>query len=636
MGFSKQTIELAGSLILDRVYTLMSSAERLSAMSVRLLLHPENISRENKELISHMLSIIEFYPDLYGLYYGTANGSFIEVVNLSVAGQTHLLSDPTKPLPSASRYGLRILDRGASAPSDIWYYIDAQFNFIGSEPIVGANFDPRTRAWYEGALRTKGLYWTDVYRFSLLKTQGITVSDALLSSANGVSAVAGADLSLRFLSEFLNERVIGKRGQAFILDEAKQVIIPAEESAGRISRASVSAAIATLHTQQRSDVLFEEGGVKYIASLHEFPIVLRKTWSVLIVVPVGDFLAELLATQHQVVLISVGIALLAILLVIYFSKRISVPIVTLAHETDKIKHLDFSSNARVDSNVKEIILMDDSIASMRVALRSFSRYIPKEIVMRLVEKGQELTLGGEKKQVAILFSDITGFTSIAEERPTEELLAHLTDYFLLFSRILLQHEGTIDKYLGDGMMALWGAPTPIESPAKQACLAALECQAALTEFNRASAIAGKPIFHTRFGINIGTAIVGNIGTMERMNYTAMGDAVNVAARLQPINKVYQTSIIISEDVARQLGDAFAMRPLDDLELRGKKQKTKIYELIATKEGATKLQAELCAAFTQGYEAYAKKDNVRARALFVALRQKFPDDYPTQLYLERLK
>jgi adenylate cyclase len=334
------------------------------------------------------------------------------------------------------------------------------------------------------------------------------------------------------------------------------------------------------------------------------------------------------------------ILVLTSVIVIYFSKRISSPIVVLSKEIDKLRHLQLEQEARIHSNVKEIILMDASVFAMRSAIRSISRYVPKEIVRGLFQKGEDIVLGGEKKEITIFFSDIANFTSIAESQPIDILLSLLAEYFSFMSNIILQSGGTIDKYMGDGIMAFWGAPLDISDHAARAALSALQCNKNVILLNQKRRAENKPEFHTRFGINSGTVIVGNIGTEERMNYTVIGDAVNTTFRLQDIDKFYRTKVIMGEEVCKKLGNNFLYRPLDLVAVKGKTEKTKIYELIALREGdatllATPEEIALCRDFTEAYEAYHRNDLAVAKTLFSAIAQQFPGDYPTTIYLQRL-
>jgi adenylate cyclase len=205
----------------------------------------------------------------------------------------------------------------------------------------------------------------------------------------------------------------------------------------------------------------------------------------------------------------------------------------------------------------------------------------------------------------------------------------LSDYFDVISKVVLQAGGTIDKYIGDSLMAFWGAPVASLDHAEKACLACLQCLIAIDQEKK---------WYTRFGIHTGDVIVGNIGTSERINYTVIGDAVNVASRLQTINKEYQTTIIISEVVLNKIGNKFVTRPLDYVAVKGKIAKLKIFELMGTVDGqlaATAEQRQLSERFTQAYKLFEQGDLKEAKRYFLEIEKKFPSDGPTKKYLERL-
>lgn len=284
--------------------------------------------------------------------------------------------------------------------------------------------------------------------------------------------------------------------------------------------------------------------------------------------------------------------------------------------------------------------MDSSIAALRSGMRSFTRYVPRRIVQQLIEKGEEIALGGDKKEITIFFSDIAGFTSFSEEHSTEDVISFLFEYFDGLSKRIIEEKGTIDKYIGDSVMAFWGAPLEASDHAKRACRAALRCQAFLNTFNAQRKERGEGVLLTRMTLNSGSALVGNIGTLERMNYTVMGDAINVAAQLQEISKTYRIHILLTEATYQQVQGMFLIRPLDFCTVTGKKAKIKVYELMGLMQGeqellATREQKQLCALFTQATEAFHAGLFREAKELFSEVQEKFPQDTPTQIYLERI-
>ncbi len=634
LEFSNSVMVKFCEVVIDRTDAVFSSAENEVEEASRLLINDEDFSINNSILTSYLLQVIKDNPNFYSVYYGKPDGSMLAAATLAQGRQTHYVYTPAKLLPPSSIYIVRFVDHSnSSAPSDTWYYRDQDFQPLDLESNPQPAFNVTTRPWYIGAVEAKGhIFWTPFYTFDLTGERGTTASQALYDANGELIGVIGVDITLSLFSHFLTEQKIEETGRAFVLNASGQVIIPQNIPSAGITKDVIAAAYKEAPKNKNTSFTFSSNDIRYVASINRFPVTKTFDWTILIIVPLSEFMSDLLKTQKDVVFISLGILLFACFLVVYFSKRISGPIVVLANETDKIRHLNFESEIRIRSNIREIKLMDHSIAAMRVAIRSFGRYIPKEIVMQLVEKGKEIAIGGEKRETTVLFSDIEGFTTIAETYDTEKLMVLLSEYFDGMSKILLKNQGNIDKFIGDGIMALWGAPRPLPLQAQHACTAALECQAHLAKLNQRLEKEGKPVLRTRIGIDTGETIVGNVGTAERMNYTAMGNTVNTAARLQNANKLYNTQILISERVQAKIGRDFLTRPLDIVELKGKKIKTKIYELA---NKADPDQVALCTQFTEAFNAFQAGDLAQAKALFLHISQQFPNDMATQIYLKKL-
>jgi adenylate cyclase len=396
-----------------------------------------------------------------------------------------------------------------------------------------------------------------------------------------IIGVTGIDLSLDLLSDYISRETVGKTGKIFVLSSEGDLIVPEMKPQyfSTISPEVVSAAFTDYRNRKIQRFQFEWKGVSYLCDIEPFPLKNGDDWLIAIVVPHDDFFAQLQSTQKSALLIVLLILGVTGLGVVVLSKRLSRPIVLLAKEVDKVRQLDFSNEIRMDTRVKEIYLMDLAIAQMRSAVQSFTRYVPKEIVQGLFAQNQEIRLGGEKKEVTVFFSDIEGFTTITEAQPTEALMALLAEYFDGMSKIILAAGGTIDKYIGDSIMAFWGAPKPCSEQAAVCAETVLRCHAFVQEFNRRCLEKKLPVFKTRFGVNSGVAIVGNIGTPERMNYTLIGDMVNAAARIQVKNKDYGTLILLGEATQKQLGERFVTRPVDCVEVKGKREKIALFELM---------------------------------------------------------
>ncbi len=636
LQYSGGTIHRVSDLIEEKIKCLFTGLERPIQLTIGLLKRHPKISYENQVLVAHFLDEVKYNLSLYGIQAASSEGDYLVAMNMAVSGHPFL----GKEIPQNAMYFLSFIDASKKPPHENWYYYDIGENMISTEKIPYRKYDPRVRPWYIGALKNQGLFWTDVYSFAVTGKRGITVSlpvyaghDSKAGEAKELIGVLGADLSLESFSQFLMNQKIGKTGRAFILNASGKIILPLDLTN---HQEVVPVAYAQALKEKKSNLTIDFNNEKYLVSVRAFPTLFNENWYIVIVVPFLDYFYEIINTQRQIVLISIGILILAGFLAIYFSKRISRPIVILVNEVNKIKQLDLDSTVRVKSNILEIILLDSAIVAMRGALRSFSRYVPKELVKKLLQRGQEIVLGGEKREISLFFSDITGLTSIAESLPLETLNNLLAEYFDGMSKVILKNFGTIDKYIGDSIMAFWDAPDDMPDHAVQGCIAALECQDFVEQFNQRQRDRGMPELKTRIGINTGTVIAGNIGTEERMNYTVIGDTVNTTERLQVMNKIYRTKIIIGEEVVRNIKDQFLIRPLDIAEVKGKKEKIKIYELIQRREVANPKEIELAEAFLKAYEAYHSGRLDEAKNLFADIQKRFPDDYPTQIYLDRIK
>jgi adenylate cyclase len=207
----------------------------------------------------------------------------------------------------------------------------------------------------------------------------------------------------------------------------------------------------------------------------------------------------------------------------------------------------------------------------------FSNYVSKRVVEELLKHPEKLVLGGEDKQITVLFSDIRGFTTLSEKLTPQELVAHLNEYLSAMTDLIFKYEGTLDKYVGDEIMAFWNAPVEQENHAELACRTALEMMEVLKQLNEQWPEEKK--LNIGIGLNTGVMTVGNMGSKSRMDYTLMGDSVNLGARLEGTNKIYGTNIIISEFTYEQVKDRFVCRELDNIRVKGKQKPVKIFQVM---------------------------------------------------------
>jgi adenylate cyclase len=233
----------------------------------------------------------------------------------------------------------------------------------------------------------------------------------------------------------------------------------------------------------------------------------------------------------------------------------------------------------------------------------FGKYVSPVVIDTLIKNPDMINLGGEKKNITIFFSDIRGFTTISEKLEPEELVNLLNEYLTEMTSIIIKDQGLVDKYMGDAIMAIWGAPLDLPDHPKIACSSSLEMVEKLNELKNKWKSEGIPAFDIGIGLNSGNAIVGNMGSSTRFDYTAMGDNVNLASRMEGLNKLYGTNIIITEKTLKFVKDDFEIRKLDAVKVKGKKKPVLIYELVSGKDKLDKKQVDFIKIYEEGLELY---------------------------------
>ncbi len=266
--------------------------------------------------------------------------------------------------------------------------------------------------------------------------------------------------------------------------------------------------------------------------------------------------------------------------------------------------------------------------------KTFSQYLSPGVI-ELMQKDPEKYIrpGGEMKELTILFSDIRGFTTISEKLTPDELVQLLNEYFGQMTEIIFDTNGTLDKYIGDAIMAFWGSPYPQEDHAFRSCSCALQMSRGLAKLNEKLQSAGRSPIGIGIGLNTGPVNVGNMGSERRLSWTVMGDNVNLASRLEGITKEYHVQLIISEATYRHVSSQFVCRELDKIRVKGKTLPVTIYELMDVEENRADHQT-LLEAFDRAMQEYRKQNWNRAAELFAEVLSGFPDDGPTQVFLER--
>ena len=262
------------------------------------------------------------------------------------------------------------------------------------------------------------------------------------------------------------------------------------------------------------------------------------------------------------------------------------------------------------------------------------QYLSPAVAAEVARDPDSLKLGGDQREMTILFSDIRGFTTISEALDPEQLVQTLSEYLTVMSDVVFKHEGTIDKYIGDAIMAFWGAPKRQEDHARLACQAAIGMVVELERLNQRWTAEGRRPLAIGIGINTGVVKVGNMGSTARFDYTVMGDAVNLASRMEGLNKEYATTLLVSAATLAEAGDGFRTRPIDLVAVKGKHEPVELYEVMADDRALGEHTAEALRAYDEAIAAYRERDWLRAAARFQEALRWAPNDGPSALYLER--
>lgn len=322
------------------------------------------------------------------------------------------------------------------------------------------------------------------------------------------------------------------------------------------------------------------------------------------------------------VTLAAGYSLAAVAL--FTGKRLLIPVVAPAFATIALSYASAVTYSYLTERKQKAMIRG-----------AFSRYVPGKVVNELLRNPDMLRLGGEERVMSVIFSDVAGFTTISETLTPTQLVELLNEYLTAMTDIVLAHDGIIDKYEGDALMAEFGAPLPDPDHARKACLAALDMQKKLVEMREKWKAEGRAELRARVGINSGSMVIGNMGSREIFDYTVMGDNVNLSSRLEGANKVYGTYIMCSEATRVMAGGEFVTRELDILRVKGKTTGVTVHEIIARDiSEIDEAKHRLIEIYRRGLDAYKNHRWEEGAALFREALGIDPEDGPSALYLER--
>ncbi|MBM3649935.1 MAG: hypothetical protein FJX11_19315 [Alphaproteobacteria bacterium] len=593
----------------------------------------------------YFYSVLLHSPRIVSAYVGLNDGAFRQTRRI----------DPAVPIqdrlpPEGTRYAYRWVVPKAGGPNDDHYlFLDADLKELGRSE-QRTSYDPRARLWYRSAAEAGAETISDPDIFATLGLIGFTIA-APFYSGGKLLGVAAVDITLAGLGEYLAERKISPGTLSYILDHQGRVIAASDLSK---TYANVGGKLELLHITSLDKELpaaafsarprggdgqfmFSHQGKDYVGSLATLAPEFGKKWQLFIITPLADFTEAFQINNIQLAFFGL-LALVFQIVVIYFlTGVVSAPLEKLAFKVGRIQELGSDQLPSVSSSIHEISVLSKAIDTLDMAVKSFSAFVPVGLVRQLLQSEQKLELGGHSR----FLSDLEAFSSLSEELPSQELLLRVSAYLELVTKTVNQEHGTIDKFVGDGVMAFWGAPALLDDHAWRACVAAMRIQRGMEALNARWQAEGFKPLNVRIGIHSDAVLVGNIGSKERMSYTVMGDGVNIASRLEGLNKEFQTRICISHAVFKEAGERLCVRPIDDVAVKGRRAKVPIYELMGVygaddpglePDARTQL---LCRMTGLAYEALVGEDHVLATRRYREILDEFPEDTVAATLTRRL-
>ena len=405
----------------------------------------------------------------------------------------------------------------------------------------------------------------------------ITLSSPLHGHVRGVIA---ADLKLDKFSEFVHEQRPGEHGTAIIFDSFGVLIAhpnftrlvedtmthpshPQLPEIREIHSGLVGAVMRGWDGSGRYEgSIRDEDGRDYLFRLQKFSQGEQFSGYSLLFAAEDDFAQNVRKLQIRGIVVALIVGSCFVPAAWVFGSRMSTALKLITAQAGRLRTLAAPLNPPVTSNITEINELGRTMAVARHSIWSFARFVPKDIVRGIVDGSISSELGGMRREITILFTDVTNFTGIAEAVDPDSLMRRTSRHFAALTEAFLAEGGTVDKFIGDSVMVFWNAPNLQPDHVERACRAALSTKAASDALNVQFEAEGVPPFAVRIGIHVGDAIVGNVGSADRMNYTVLGNSVNLAARLEGLNKVYGTTMLVSEAVRNRVEDRFRFKPVN--------------------------------------------------------------------------
>jgi adenylate cyclase len=552
-------------------------------------------SEDRSEADDAILLLKAALPELTqadSLYVGYDNGCWLQVRRLDDL-------DPTEraklEAPPEAVYNVNLVRPapGGALPMRR-NFEDEQGDKIGQLDLPDYGYDARKRLWYRDTVNAdRGLVSSPYPSFSI-GTPMITLSAPLHGHARGVVA---ADLKLDKFSDLVYAQRPGEHGTAVIFDPFGVLIAhpdfarlmaaattdpshPQLPEIGEIQNGPIASVMRRWNGSDRYEGnIRDEDGRDYLFRLQKFSQSDEFSGYSLLLAAEDDFVPNVRKLQIRGIVIALIAGCCFVPLVWIFGSRMSNSLKRITAQASRFRTLAAPDDAPVTSRVAEIDELGRTMAVAQRSVWSFARFVPKDIVKGIVDGSISTELGGVRREVTILFTDVTNFTGIAEAVDPDSLMRQTSRHFAALTEAFLAEGGTVDKFIGDSVMVFWNAPHLQRDHVERACRAALAAKAASDALNAEFEAEELPPFIVRLGLHFGDAVVGNVGSAERMNYTVLGNSVNLAARLEGLNKEYGTTILVSEAVRERVESCFRFKPIASVIAKGMTTETRVYELV---------------------------------------------------------
>jgi adenylate cyclase len=551
-----------------------------------------NERTETGRAIPLFKAALQELPQMDSVYAGFENGAWLQVRridDLSDEQRGRLRATPAaniainlvRPTPSGDLPMRRIFE-------------DQQGNQVGQLDLWKYGYDARTRSWYRETVKADRALVSSPYLSYSIGAPVITVSAPLRGKASGVLA---ADLKLDSFSEFVQAQRPGAHGSVLIFDSTGALIAhpnfakfvvdamthpsqPQLPTIKEISSGVVQEALRRSNGRDHYDgSVRDDHGRDFLFRVTKFNLGGRYDANIMLLAAQEDFAQDVRNLQFTGLILAIVASAAFIPVVWIFGGGMSRSLRDITAQAVKLQTLAAPGPSSVPSRIKEIHELGSAMALAQRAIWSFAHFVPKEIVQRIVDDSISTELGGVREEITVVFTDVRDFTTIAESADPDTLMHQTSRYFSVLTEAFLAEGGTVDKFIGDAVMVFWNAPNPQPDHVERACRAALAGRAACEELNAQFETEGLKPFFTRFGIHVGEAVVGNLGSTERMNYTALGNTVNLAARLEGLNKQFGTTILVSEGVYSRVQHGFQFRAFESVIAKGMTKETRIFELV---------------------------------------------------------